>query len=79
MSEGPLRIAPGEITVEEILERLEAGQRVIIERDFLGSVHEVTLRYDGETYYCDTPTTLHRHQTVDGMRDCLVGEEYGSA
>ena len=79
MSEGPLRIAPGDMTVEEILERLEAGQRIIIERDFLGSVHEVTLRYDGETYYCDTPTTLHRHQTIDGMRDCLVGEEYGSA
>lgn len=78
MSEGPLRIAPGDVSVDEILDRLHDGQRVIIERDLLGSVHEVTLRFDGETYYCDTPTTLHRHETVDGMRECLTGEQYGS-
>jgi hypothetical protein len=78
MTDGPLRIAPGELSVEEILDHLQAGTRVVIERDLLGSVHEVTLRFDGEVYYCDTPTTLHRHRTADEMRECLANERYGS-
>ena len=76
---GPTRIEPGELTVEEIIERLHAGDRVVIERELLGGVHEVTLRFDGQIYYCDTPTTLHRHETPEGMRSCLDKQRYGSA
>ncbi len=76
---GPTRIEPGELTVEEIIDRLHAGDRVVIERELLGGVHEITLRFDGETYYCDTPTTLHRHETPEGMRSCLDKQRYGSA
>ena len=76
---GPTRIEPGELSVEEIIDRLHAGDRVVIERELLGGVHEVTLRFDGETYYCDTPTTLHRHDTPEGMRRCLDQQRYGSA
>ena len=79
MGDGPLRISAGEATAAEILERLESGDRVIVETERLGSVHEVTLRYDGDTYYCDTPTTLHRHDTAEGMRRCLDDQAYGSA
>ena len=74
---GATRIEPGELTVEEILERLHAGERVVIDRELLGGVHEVTLRFDGEVYYCDTPTTLHRHDTPEGMRACLAEQRYG--
>jgi hypothetical protein len=31
----------------------------------------VTLRHDGATFYCDTPTTLHKHADEDGMRGCI--------
>ena len=75
----PTRVQPGELTVEEILERLHEGDRVVIERELLGGVHEITLRFDGNTYYCDTPTTLHRHDTPEGMRSCLDEQRYGSA
>ena len=74
----PTRVRPGELTVEQILERLHAGERVVVERELLGGVHEVTLRFDGETYYCDTPTTLHRHETPEDMRACLDQQRYGS-
>jgi len=74
MTEATLRIQPGDASIEEILERLHAGQRVIVERELLGGVHDVALRFDGETYYCDTPTTLHRHETVEEMRSCLEGQ-----
>lgn len=77
MTDGPLRIAPGELSVEEILDHLQAGTRVVIERDLLGSVHEVTLRFDGEVYYCDTPTTLHKHPDEEGMRACIDKMGYG--
>ena len=77
MTEEPLRVSPGELTVDELLERLQAGQRVVVEREVLGGVHEVTLRFDGETYYCDTPTTLHRHGTAEAMRACLEEQAYG--
>jgi hypothetical protein len=79
MSDGPIRLSPGDATATEIIERLEAGDRVIVETELLGSVHEITLRFDGEVYYCDTPTTLHRHETAEGMRRCLDDQRYGSA
>jgi hypothetical protein len=74
----PVHLSPGEATPAEIIERLEAGDRVIVETELLGSVHEITLRFDGEVYYCDTPTTLHRHETREGMRRCLDDQRYGS-
>jgi hypothetical protein len=73
----PLVVNAGEYGTEALLERLEGGQRVVVRTEFLGSEHEVTLRHDGETYYCDTPTTLHKHETADGMRECLETQGYG--
>jgi hypothetical protein len=43
----------------------------------LGGVHEVTLRHDGTTYYCDTPTTLHKHRSAEEMRTCIERMGYG--
>ncbi|MFB6108609.1 MAG: hypothetical protein ABEJ82_07195 [Haloplanus sp.] len=73
-----LRIESGELTVEEILDAVEAGRRVVVRTDRLGG-HEVTLRHDGTTYYCDTPTTLHKHATAEEMRACIDRMGYGRA
>jgi hypothetical protein len=73
---GPPTISAGELEVEELLERLEDGERVVVRTEFLGSEHEVTLRYDGSVFYCDTPTRLHRHESRDEMRTCLRNQGY---
>ncbi|MFC6874089.1 hypothetical protein [Halobellus marinus] len=73
----PLRIESGELTAEEIIAVLQEGRRVIVEAELLGGVHEVSLRHDGETYYCDTPTTLHKHPDEEGMRTCIERMGYG--
>lgn len=76
MSE-PLVVDAGERSVEELLDAIEEGRRVVVRTEFLGSEHEVTLRRDGETYYCDTPTRLHKHDNADEMRQCLTSHGYG--
>jgi hemin uptake protein HemP len=72
-----LTVEAGELTASEILDALEDGQRVVVRVEMLGGVHEVTLRHDGTTYYCDTPTTLHKHRSVDEMRTCIEKMGYG--
>lgn len=74
---GPLHLSPGELTVDELIERLHEGTRILMEREIAGTTHQITLRFDGETYYCDTPTTLHRHTAEDDMRTCLRNQGYG--
>jgi len=72
----PLVVDAGECSTEELLSKLEAGKRIIVRTEFLDSEHEVTLRHDGETYYCDTPTTLHKHDSAAEMRKCLETQGY---
>ena len=74
----PLRIVAGERSTETILELLEDGHRIVVTLETLGSEHEVTLRVDGGIYYCDTPTRLHRHESVDEMRTCIRNMGYAS-
>ncbi|EJN60019.1 hypothetical protein [Halogranum rubrum] len=73
----PLHAKAGELSADEILDALREGRRVVIETEMLGGVHEVTLRIDGDVYYCDTPTTLHRHPDEEGMRTCIDRMGYG--
>ena len=54
-------IEPGEYTAEEILSRLRNGERFTVQTEVLGSLEELTLRFDGDIYYCDSPTILHKH------------------
>ncbi|WP_436902249.1 hypothetical protein [Halovenus halobia] len=74
----PLVIDAGELSVEEIMTTLEEGQRVVVRTEFLGSEHEVTLRYNGGIYYCDTPARLHKHESPDEMQACLRNQGYGT-
>ena len=71
-------IEAGELAPDAMLELLDAGHRVVVRTEFLGSEHEVTLRHDGETYYCDTPTRLHKHTSAAGMRTCLENQGYAA-
>lgn len=68
-------VEAGEYTSEELLAKLEDGERLVVRTRVLGSEEELTLRFDGETYYCDSPTTLHKHEDRDEMRTCM--EHYG--
>jgi hypothetical protein len=71
----PLVVEAGESSVEELLDALEDGRRVVVRTEFLGSAHEVTLRYD-DVWYCDTPTRLHKHESRAEMRTCLERQGY---
>lgn len=75
----PLVVEAGELSVEAVLSSLKEGRRVIVRTEFVGATHEVTLRWDGETYYCDTPTRLHRHDDEAEMRGCIEKYGYGRA
>jgi len=75
----PLHVVAGELDAEAVLDAMESGRRVIVSTELLGAEHEVTLRHDGSTYYCDTPTTLHKHDSVEGMRRCLDEQGYVDA
>lgn len=73
----PLVIDSGEVSTNEVLATLHDGRRVVVRTDLLGEDHEVTLRWDGETYYCDTPTRLHTHDDESEMRACIEEQGYG--
>ncbi|PSQ56388.1 hypothetical protein BRD18_08745 [Halobacteriales archaeon SW_7_71_33] len=76
MAEDTLRATAGDLDAEEILTALDEGRRVVLSVERFGTRHEVTLRHDGQRYYCDTPTTLHRHETRDEMRRCITKQGY---
>jgi len=65
-----LRVAAGELSADELIDALNDGRRVLVDVEVAGGDHEVVLRYDGETYLCDTPTNV-RHARLyppDGVR-----------
>ena len=69
-------VEAGEYTAEELVAKLEDGQRLVVRTEVLGSEEELTLRYDGETYYCDSPTTLHKHDDREEMMRCMAHYGY---
>jgi hypothetical protein len=75
----PLRVREGEMSVDEVIDALNDGRRVIVLTEFLGSEHEITLRWDGDIYYCDTPTQLHKHADESEMRECIENQGYSRA
>ena len=67
----PLRADAGELTADEILDALREGRRVIVRTEMFGSSYDLALRHDGTTFYCDTPTRLHKHDSEAEMRQCI--------
>ncbi|MDS0475964.1 hypothetical protein [Natrinema sp. 1APR25-10V2] len=74
----PLRISAGELETDAIIDAIEDGRRVVITTTAARNEYEVTLRYDGSVYYCDTPTRLHRHESQREMRSCIRKMGYGA-
>ncbi|TSD14877.1 hypothetical protein DP107_07940 [Haloglomus irregulare] len=68
-------IEQGECDAEELLGRIEGGDRIVVQTESFGGEHDLTLRFDGDVYYCDTPTRLHKHEDRDGMLECI--RKYG--
>lgn len=66
-----LRVEAGELSVDELIDALNDGRRIMVDVEVAGASHEVALRYDGDTYHCDTPTNLHRHTEEAEMRGCI--------
>ncbi|WP_435126383.1 hypothetical protein [Halobaculum sp. D14] len=75
----PLRVDAGELTTEEILDTLREGRRVVVTAELFGDERDLTLRHDGDVFYCDTPTRLHKHAEEDEMRSCIEEMGYGRA
>lgn len=76
MADSPV-VDAGALDADELLDRIKSEGRVRLRTEFLDAEHEVTLRWDGEVFYCDTPTRLHRHDSESEMRTCLVEQGYG--
>ncbi|WP_280588335.1 hypothetical protein [Halorubrum sp. Boch-26] len=74
-----LRVEAGELSADELIDALNDGRRILVDVEVAGGRHEVVLRYDGETYHCDTPTNLHRHAEEAEMRGCIDRMGYASA
>lgn len=74
----PLITTDGAMSVAELLDALDAGRRVVVRTKFLGDEYEVTLRRDGNDFYCDTPTRLHKHESREEMRACIENQGYAS-
>jgi len=73
----PLHVEAGELHADEFIETLTDGRRVVVRMELLGTEREVTLRWDGEVFYCDTPTRLHKHENEAEMRECIENQGYG--
>jgi hypothetical protein len=71
-----ITVDAGEFELDELMARLKDGERIVVRTEFLGDVREVTLRFDGETFYCDTPTRLHKHAEEAEMRACIERQGY---
>lgn len=66
-----IHVQRGDLTSTEILEKVDTGNRVIIEIDLLGQTVRMALRKRSGTYYCDTPIKLLKYDTPEEMRTCL--------
>jgi len=76
MSPEPRRAVAGELTTSELMAIIESGTSVIMQAEVMGRTHTVTLRLSDGTYYCDTPTNLHRHTDPAEMITCIESMGY---
>lgn len=64
-------ISAGELPSKEIVTILHDERRLQIRTHVAGDEHTVTLRYDGERYFCDTPMKLLRSKERKDLVRCL--------
>lgn len=71
MTDGTVRINRKEYSAEEILERLDSGERITVAIEALGIEREITLRKNDGEYVCDTGLKLMSYDNRNGMKNCL--------
>lgn len=71
MPESSVEVPRKEFSTEEALNRIEAGQRVVVTVDIMGASRDVTLRKTDEEYVCDTGLKLLSYDDRDGLRTCI--------
>lgn len=71
MSEKAIEVSRKEFSSEEVLDRLDEGQRVVVSVDVLGVERDVTLRKTDEQYVCDTGLKLMSYDDREGLRGCI--------
>jgi hypothetical protein len=71
MSDEPVKISRKELSSDEIMERIQSGQRVIVTVEMLGVEREVTLRKTEDEYICDTGLKLMNYEEQDGLKACI--------
>lgn len=71
MSESSVEVPRKEFSAEEALDRIEAGQRVVVTVDVMGASRDVTLRKTDDEYVCDTGLKLLSYDDRDGLRTCI--------
>lgn len=71
MSEELPRLCAADVTVPELVEMLDEGERITLEVKKLGITTDVTLRKQSDTYYCDTPIKLLTYDDREGLETCL--------
>ena len=71
MSSEPVRISRKELSSDDVIDRLDEGQRVIVVLEVFGVEREVTLRKSGSEYVCDTGFKLLTYDDQDGMKRCI--------
>ena len=71
MTPEPVRISRKEFSSEDVLDRLDDGQRVIVAVEKLGISMEVVLRKTDEEYVCDTGVKLMTYDEREGMKRCI--------
>lgn len=68
---GVERVSRKELRSDEVVERLEAGQRVIVEVELFGSTKDVVLRKADGSYQCDTGLKLFSYDDPEAMKRCI--------
>ena len=67
----PIRVSRKEFSSDEVIERLDEGQRVVVTVEMLGVRRDVTLRKTNDEYVCDTGLKLLSYDDSAGMKSCI--------
>lgn len=71
MSTEPVRISRKELSSDDVLEKLDEGQRVIVTVEVLGVTKDVILRKTDGEYVCDTGFKMMSYTDREDMKRCI--------
>jgi hypothetical protein len=71
-TDSTLQATAGDLHAESIIEALNDGQRVIIEKTVHGQTSQTVREFSEGVYRCQTPVKPHTHETENGLRICLI-------